>query len=71
MAIRTDFGRHLLHHREMVAASKMLEQLVFRGMKPEAMVLWLVTWVPVWLLDMLRRIRRSGPPRRRIAADGG
>ena len=70
MAIRTDFGRHLLHHREMVAARKMLEQPVFRGMKPEAMMLRLVTWVPVWLLDMLRRIRRSGPSRRRIDADG-
>ncbi len=71
MAIRTNFGRDLLHQRKMAAARKMLGQPVFQGMKPEAMKLWLVTWVPVWLLDMLRSTRRRGPARRRITADDG
>ncbi len=71
MAIRTNFGRDLLHHRKMVEARKMLGQPVFQGMKPEAVKLWLVTWLPVWLLDLLRRTRRSSPSRRRVTADGG
>lgn len=71
MAIRIDFGRDLLHHRKMAAARKMLGQPAFRSMRPEAMKLWLVTWVPVWLLDMLRRIRRSGSFRHGITMDGG
>lgn len=71
MAIQTDFGRHLLYHRKMATARKMLGQPALRAMRPEAMKLWLVTWVPVWLLDLLRRIRRSSPSRHANATGGG
>lgn len=71
MSIRTDFGRDLLHHREMAGARKMLGQPAFRDMRADAMKLWFVTWVPVRLLDMLRRIRRSGPSRHTITTNGG
>lgn len=71
MAVRTDFGRHLLHHRKMSMARKMMAQPAFRGMRPEAMKLWLVTWVPVRLLDLLRRIRRRGPSRHTSTTGGG
>jgi len=66
MVIRTDFGRHLLHRREMAAARKMLAQPALRDMMPEAMELWIVTWMPVWLLDLLRRIRRSSLSRQLV-----
>ena len=71
MAIQTDFGRHLLYQRKMAAARKMLEQPALQARRPEAMELWLVTWMPVWLLGLLRRIRRRGPSRQATAPHRG
>lgn len=58
-SIRTDFGRHLLHSRQTGKARRMLARPAFQGLNPEAMTLWLVSCIPVPVLDLLRRVRRA------------
>jgi glycosyltransferase involved in cell wall biosynthesis len=56
LAIRTEFGRHLLHCRSLRAAREMLAAPM-RQPTLEVVMLWLATFIPVRVLDLRRSMR--------------
>lgn len=56
--IRVAFGRDLIHSRDLLGARKMLAEPV-RHFMPRAIFLWLITLMPVRLLDGVRRLRSN------------
>lgn len=54
--IRTDFGQHLLHARQPLIARKLLQQAMMSRPSLRRLGLWSATWVPMWLLDLRRRL---------------
>jgi glycosyltransferase involved in cell wall biosynthesis len=63
LAIRTDFGRHLLHARDLPAARRMLWAPLRRRPRPAVVQLWCATFVPPALLDLRRKLRSRRPAR--------
>lgn len=58
-AIRTDFGQHLLHARNVRGARQMLSQALASRMSLRGLGLWSATFVPTPLLDLRRRLRNG------------
>jgi hypothetical protein len=58
-AIRTDFGQHLLHARNIRGARRMLSQALASRMSLRGLGLWSATFVPTPLLDLRRRLRNG------------
>jgi hypothetical protein len=50
-------GRHLLYHREMRGARKLLRVPLREKPSPKILALWLATFLPPALLDRRRRSR--------------
>ncbi|WP_141453394.1 glycosyltransferase family A protein [Pseudoxanthomonas sp. z9] len=58
-AIRTDFGQHLLHARNIRSARRMLSQALASRVSLRGLGLWSATFVPTPLLDLRRRLRNG------------
>lgn len=58
-AIRTDFGQHLLHARNLRGARALLTEALTSRMSLRGLGLWTATFVPTPLLDLRRRLRNG------------